>query len=166
LLFGVSFAVEDEIETTTSDGETTKNIGSTAPNFEPLAALIDKRGNLKDGNKYAKFVSIFVKKDQMKVNMPAVYDSQLPKTIRDKFLSIQDISFCSLMPDTGYWCDGAAGQGTYVVRYYYNRYSNKCRCFIYFGCDGNPNNFETVDECIKTCQASKFETLDDCDYIP
>ena len=36
-------------------------------------------------------------------------------------------------------------------RYFYNITSNKCQKFIFGGCGGNANNFETIDECNKAC---------------
>ncbi|XP_061486733.1 eppin-like [Rhineura floridana] len=37
------------------------------------------------------------------------------------------------------------------ARYFYNVSTQKCELFIYGGCGGNKNNFETEDECVKTC---------------
>ncbi|KAK4303757.1 hypothetical protein Pmani_024255 [Petrolisthes manimaculis] len=36
-------------------------------------------------------------------------------------------------------------------RYYYNHYSEQCEHFIYGGCLGNDNNFQTMQECLVTC---------------
>mmetsp|Transcript_18435 Transcript_18435/g.44039 ORF Transcript_18435/g.44039 Transcript_18435/m.44039 type:complete len:125 (-) Transcript_18435:19-393(-) len=36
-------------------------------------------------------------------------------------------------------------------RYFYNATSGCCEFFIYGGCGGNNNNFETVEECRATC---------------
>ncbi|CAH3121599.1 unnamed protein product [Porites lobata] len=38
-----------------------------------------------------------------------------------------------------------------IPRYYYNPRSHSCERFIYGGCQGNANNFETVDECKRSC---------------
>ncbi|KHJ78412.1 Kunitz/Bovine pancreatic trypsin inhibitor domain protein [Oesophagostomum dentatum] len=39
-------------------------------------------------------------------------------------------------------------------RYGYDAKLGKCVSFIYGGCGGNKNNFETMLECKKTCEAS------------
>ncbi|XP_007445096.2 kunitz/BPTI-like toxin [Python bivittatus] len=38
-----------------------------------------------------------------------------------------------------------------MCRFFYNSTSNKCQQFIYGGCKGNANNFETHDQCHYTC---------------
>ncbi|XP_075722820.1 papilin isoform X3 [Rhipicephalus microplus] len=44
----------------------------------------------------------------------------------------------------------------YFPRYYYNSVSKKCEQFIYGGCQGNANNFWTINECRKTCIPKKL----------
>uniref|UniRef100_A0A914BUD1 BPTI/Kunitz inhibitor domain-containing protein n=1 Tax=Acrobeloides nanus TaxID=290746 RepID=A0A914BUD1_9BILA len=39
----------------------------------------------------------------------------------------------------------------HIVRYYYDEKSGKCEQFIYGGCDGNHNNFETLKQCREAC---------------
>ncbi|XP_070587012.1 protease inhibitor 1-like [Erythrolamprus reginae] len=39
----------------------------------------------------------------------------------------------------------------FFSRFYYNPASNKCQTFTYGGCLGNANNFETIEECQRTC---------------
>ncbi|XP_014354260.1 tissue factor pathway inhibitor 2 isoform X2 [Latimeria chalumnae] len=36
-------------------------------------------------------------------------------------------------------------------RYYYNKYTQTCEEFYYGGCEGNENNFETLEGCEKSC---------------
>uniref|UniRef100_A0A8D2KZ06 BPTI/Kunitz inhibitor domain-containing protein n=1 Tax=Varanus komodoensis TaxID=61221 RepID=A0A8D2KZ06_VARKO len=57
----------------------------------------------------------------------------------------------SFRPDI---CDLPVDPGhckAYIVRYYYNRATNRCQKFIYGGCKGNGNNFKTLEQCQKTC---------------
>ncbi|XP_043560027.1 tissue factor pathway inhibitor-like [Chiloscyllium plagiosum] len=37
-------------------------------------------------------------------------------------------------------------------RYYFNIFTQKCEAFIYGGCGGNENNFETMKECLAKCK--------------
>ncbi|KAK3724972.1 hypothetical protein QZH41_005873 [Actinostola sp. cb2023] len=38
-----------------------------------------------------------------------------------------------------------------TYRYYYNQQTAKCEQFDYGGCQGNANNFETLEECQNKC---------------
>ncbi|VDK41910.1 unnamed protein product [Dibothriocephalus latus] len=51
---------------------------------------------------------------------------------------------CHLKPDPGP-CKG------FYQRFAYNRKNNTCVPFIYGGCQGNGNNFETKKQCEKKC---------------
>lgn len=52
--------------------------------------------------------------------------------------------FCLMEMDPGI-CRG------FFAKYFYNNQSRRCERFVYGGCLGNSNNFETLDECEKTC---------------
>ncbi|KAB7496698.1 Kunitz-type [Armadillidium nasatum] len=39
----------------------------------------------------------------------------------------------------------------HIRRYGFNEKSGKCEMFIYGGCGGNPNNYETIMECEERC---------------
>ena len=51
---------------------------------------------------------------------------------------------CHLPPVTGF-CRAA------FRRFYFNSETGECHTFIFGGCGGNENNFETMEECMKTC---------------
>ncbi|XP_054352891.1 tissue factor pathway inhibitor 2 isoform X3 [Pongo pygmaeus] len=38
-----------------------------------------------------------------------------------------------------------------LARYYYDRYTQSCRQFLYGGCEGNANNFYTWEACDEAC---------------
>ncbi|XP_067410634.1 BPTI/Kunitz domain-containing protein-like [Emydura macquarii macquarii] len=52
--------------------------------------------------------------------------------------------FCQLSPDTGP-CKA------WVPRLFYNATARQCELFIYGGCQGNRNKFETEEECLQAC---------------
>lgn len=41
-----------------------------------------------------------------------------------------------------------------MTRYYFNIVTRKCSPFVYNGCDGNPNNFASINQCNNFCMAS------------
>ncbi|KAK8764420.1 hypothetical protein V5799_032971, partial [Amblyomma americanum] len=45
----------------------------------------------------------------------------------------------------------------HIPRYFYNQTTKYCEQFVYGGCKGNQNNFETIESCLKTCTAGDFE---------
>lgn len=42
-----------------------------------------------------------------------------------------------------------------IPRWFYNRTARECQNFIYGGCEGNQNNFETKQHCEQMCQGNK-----------
>ncbi|CAB3401564.1 unnamed protein product [Caenorhabditis bovis] len=59
---------------------------------------------------------------------------------------------CGLPPQQG--SSMCAGGLTVVTRYYFNIVTRKCSAFVYNGCDGNPNNFASMNQCNNFCMAS------------
>uniref|UniRef100_A0A0K8R4Y2 Putative salivary kunitz domain protein n=1 Tax=Ixodes ricinus TaxID=34613 RepID=A0A0K8R4Y2_IXORI len=55
---------------------------------------------------------------------------------------------CTLLPDDGP-CRAL------IERYYYDSVTGTCHKFLYGGCEGNGNNFDTEPECIKKCKGKK-----------
>nr|AGS15178.1 desmolaris [Desmodus rotundus] len=47
---------------------------------------------------------------------------------------------------------------SYIPRYFYNSQSKQCEKFIYGGCMGNLNNFQSLEECKNRCEASLNNT--------
>ncbi|XP_067410633.1 uncharacterized protein [Emydura macquarii macquarii] len=65
--------------------------------------------------------------------------------------------------ECGYTCQGAVTDLCHLPsvcgnckarfpRFFYNWSSQACEQFVYGGCGGNKNNFETLEECIQTCR--------------
>ncbi|XP_046303361.1 tissue factor pathway inhibitor isoform X2 [Marmota monax] len=68
-----------------------------------------------------------------------------PKKISKKTFKKEKPDFCFLEEDAGI-CRG------YITRYFYSNQSKQCERFKYGGCLGNPNNFESLEECRNTCE--------------
>ena len=43
-------------------------------------------------------------------------------------------------------------------RWYHDPMAKECRKFIYNGCDGNENNFETKEKCLSKCSSGFLNT--------
>lgn len=59
---------------------------------------------------------------------------------------------CNLAPETGP-CKAA------FPRLYYNPQSQRCEPFIYGGCDGNSNRFESIEDCMRTCHPGDSDVI-------
>ncbi|XP_068928376.1 kunitz-type protease inhibitor 3 [Petaurus breviceps papuanus] len=57
-------------------------------------------------------------------------------------------SLCLLPPVRG-------NCNSHIHRYFYNATSHTCQAFVYSGCNGNGNNFDSVQCCLKTCRLNK-----------
>jgi hypothetical protein len=71
---------------------------------------------------------------------------------------------CSLPPEPGP-CEAA------FPRFYFDAAQGECLPFTYGGCEGNANNFETLDECYAECGGPVSETMRceiamDCTVVP
>ena len=58
--------------------------------------------------------------------------------------TLAQIGTCDLPPDPGP-CEAL------ITRWYHNAATGQCETFIYGGCEGNANNFETLIECQQAC---------------
>ncbi|GFO35483.1 tissue factor pathway inhibitor [Plakobranchus ocellatus] len=58
--------------------------------------------------------------------------------------SEEEVDLCGLLPDKGN-CEG------YNIKYYYNNALRRCVSFVYGGCQGNENRFDTIAECEQRC---------------
>lgn len=77
---------------------------------------------------------------------------KIEKTILPDSANTISMDVCELPPDEGP-CDAA------IPRYYYNPSIWMCERFIYGGCGGNANNYNTFEECMAVCG-------NDCDLPP
>ena len=50
----------------------------------------------------------------------------------------------------------------YFPRYFHNSTSGNCEPFVYGGCQGNENNFETREDCEHTCTGIVFYSSNIC----
>ncbi|KAB0381507.1 hypothetical protein FD755_003424 [Muntiacus reevesi] len=52
------------------------------------------------------------------------------------------------------------GCNALVTRYFYNAQTGLCEQFVYGGCEGNANNFEKLEDCMKSCSQEAGSTPD------
>lgn len=68
------------------------------------------------------------------------------------FPEVNSTEVCNQPPETGP-CKA------YVPQLYYNAESQMCMPFIYGGCDGNYNRFESLQMCLKTCHPEGSDVI-------
>ena len=73
------------------------------------------------------------------VPSPLIYTTHAPYTIPESSTDI-----CGMNVDTGPCNDEQAA-------WYYNKTSSECHAFIYGGCGGNANRFESEEQCERQC---------------
>ncbi len=60
----------------------------------------------------------------------------------------QKVDLCTLPAQTGK-CRAM------IERYFFDSETKKCQMFVYGGCEGNANNFESLAECQSSCLSAK-----------
>uniref|UniRef100_A0A915P000 BPTI/Kunitz inhibitor domain-containing protein n=1 Tax=Meloidogyne floridensis TaxID=298350 RepID=A0A915P000_9BILA len=63
--------------------------------------------------------------------------------------------YCSLPHDKGVSCSGTTSPKQNSKQFYYNSQTGLCQPFIYNGCEGNDNRFESASACRKACSSSE-----------
>ena len=73
-------------------------------------------------------------------------DEKQAPVVKQTEANVEDdlLTICSMAMDRGP-CYAAK------PRYFYDKEVGECRPFRFGGCDGNRNNFLTMDECVLTC---------------
>ncbi|XP_051540735.1 boophilin-H2-like [Myxocyprinus asiaticus] len=81
-------------------------------------------------------------------------DQECMKACSSKYNEIypSEDEVCSLPPDQG-TCFAI------IPKYYYDSTEKNCRVFLYGGCQGNGNRFDTREECKKICLAKSGRLL-------
>ncbi|CAL8072585.1 unnamed protein product [Orchesella dallaii] len=59
---------------------------------------------------------------------------------------------CKLPMDVGSSCPESKAQ----LQFYFDTVEERCKAFLYKGCDGNANRFTLQDDCVDSCQSDWF----------
>jgi hypothetical protein len=70
-----------------------------------------------------------------------------------------DLGKCSAKADSGL-CRG------YFPRFWFNPEKRECEEFVYGGCGGNENNYESIDDCRKSCGVVEIRAAENCTLKP
>ncbi|KAL1238527.1 Uncharacterized protein TSPI_09039 [Trichinella spiralis] len=70
-------------------------------------------------------------------------------SLRNNYCCATRATICSLGRDPGAHC----GTNT-LTRYYFNAMTKTCEAFTYLGCEGNRNNFPSMEKCLSYCQSA------------
>ena len=104
------------------------------------------------------------------LNPAQVLDPNGPVTENDQQESIKvladKLSMSEAVGDSENACHLVADPGPCTaeqVRFFFDFKSQRCRQFIYGGCEGNQNQFVTEDECLQTC-LSEAKSTDQVKY--
>ena len=82
--------------------------------------------------------------DDLEEEHDYLLDAEIDATINEK-INLGPPSLCSLLPDPG-------PCGSLVSRWYYLPREEDCIQFPWGGCQGNDNNFVSLDQCRAACQ--------------
>lgn len=72
-------------------------------------------------------------------------------------VSLSMVSGQGLHPGVGNACFFPKAVGNcraFFASFYYNPAIGACDCFVYSGCDGNPNRFSSLENCMAECNVS------------
>ncbi|KAK8392656.1 hypothetical protein O3P69_014824 [Scylla paramamosain] len=98
--------------------------------------------------------NLFDTEDQCKAACPSTTTITIPQTRRTYALAKSNAGGRCQLPITSGPCFGS------FHHFAYNSTSGLCQKFLFGGCGGNSNNFETKEECVTVCEESQAATCD------
>ena len=87
----------------------------------------------------------------MKVLLVLLFVGTLSRCWAKESLSVNK---CILESDPGFCL-------LHVEKFFYNSKSRQCESFVYNGCGGNENNFQSKNECERSCRQAPFDEMGD-----